>query len=1025
MNSSCDCTAYQSDASSTLTTITNRPGLGAIAYRIGTWSTFMEVMKGRLGYYYSQLPTVLDGPVSVPSAPPMTREPSDPAIALLDAWAMVADVLTFYQERIANEGYMRTATEQRSLQELARMVGYAPRPGVAASATVAYTVQDQGSDSDVVVPSGSGLMSMPSAGEVPRVFETDTPLVARASRTSLAPLTTRAQQVTEQAGAIYINGTSTRLKANDPLLIVNGSSQTLRRVDSIDVDVSNKRITLTLQPIIAPASGGGVVATSDAVASTGSSPASDAVASTGSAPTANTFTPIRSANASVTVAAIAEVLTRSFSKALTRPPATHPVSAAALPQSLSQTMQPDTDTTRQMLVKFSPALQGSLDTALRNTNIAPAPDVQVYAFNVQAAPFGSSAPKHTVIRRAENARVDGTITQEEWEFRAPPVISANERQHDDANDVPPAWESPDVIYLDAAYDRIVPDSWVVVCGVDDNNEPKAPVISKVKEVHNESRADYGISAKTTRIRLASPPWFDAREPSFKTVIRGSVVYALSEKLVLADEPVTTPVSGSTIELDDLHEDMTPGQWLVVTGVRTDVPGTTGVPGAELVMLASSKHTVETVADANGASQTGTTPSAADATSSAPSALLPGGRMRTTLTLAAPLAYTYGRDSLSVSGNVTTASHGETHTEILGSGDGRAAQRSFVLRRSPLTYVSAPTPSGIASTLQVSVNGVAWQEVKSFRSAGPNDHVFVTDTLADGTTQVTFGNGTQGANLPSGVENIQATYRTGIGSDANADTGQLSQLVTRPLGVMSVVNPIAASGGADPDGPDDIRRNMARGLASLDRLVSVADFGDFGRNFAGVAKASTCRLPMGGAWLVHVTVAAADDAPLVEGDALLVNLRSALAQFGDPHLPVRVAPRDVVLLVISARVRVTQGSQWTDIAPLVRAALLDTFSFDKRELGQPAALSEVLASIQNVEGVEYADVDVFDRVAPDTLFADLARISGTPPAAPRQLIEARLARCRRGTDGASSVRAAQIAYLSADVPGTLTLTEIAA
>ena len=45
-----------------------------------------------------------------------TRDDDDFSIALLDAWATVADVLTFYQERIANESYLRTATERRSLR---------------------------------------------------------------------------------------------------------------------------------------------------------------------------------------------------------------------------------------------------------------------------------------------------------------------------------------------------------------------------------------------------------------------------------------------------------------------------------------------------------------------------------------------------------------------------------------------------------------------------------------------------------------------------------------------------------------------------------------------------------------------------------------------------------------------------------------------------------------------------------------------------------------------------------------------
>ena len=59
-----------------------------------------------------------------------TRDLSDPAIALLDAWAIVGDVFTFYQERLANEGYLRTAALRRSILELARLVNYNLRPGM-------------------------------------------------------------------------------------------------------------------------------------------------------------------------------------------------------------------------------------------------------------------------------------------------------------------------------------------------------------------------------------------------------------------------------------------------------------------------------------------------------------------------------------------------------------------------------------------------------------------------------------------------------------------------------------------------------------------------------------------------------------------------------------------------------------------------------------------------------------------------------------------------------------------------------
>jgi homeodomain-containing protein len=77
--------------------IANRPGLSALAYRAGTYASFFETMMARLSN--PDFPTL---------AALQTREPDDPAIALIDAWAIVADVLTFYQERIANEGYLRT-----------------------------------------------------------------------------------------------------------------------------------------------------------------------------------------------------------------------------------------------------------------------------------------------------------------------------------------------------------------------------------------------------------------------------------------------------------------------------------------------------------------------------------------------------------------------------------------------------------------------------------------------------------------------------------------------------------------------------------------------------------------------------------------------------------------------------------------------------------------------------------------------------------------------------------------------------
>src|SRR5213592_4224280 len=93
-----------------------------------------------------------------------TREASDSAIALLDAWATVAEVLTFYQERIANEGYLRTATERRSILELARLVGYRLRPGLSASVYLAYTLEP--TQESTVIEIGNKAQSLPGPNEI-------------------------------------------------------------------------------------------------------------------------------------------------------------------------------------------------------------------------------------------------------------------------------------------------------------------------------------------------------------------------------------------------------------------------------------------------------------------------------------------------------------------------------------------------------------------------------------------------------------------------------------------------------------------------------------------------------------------------------------------------------------------------------------------------------------------------------------------------------------------------------------------
>ena len=115
------------------------------------------------------------------------RAEQDLGVMLLESWAYVLDVLEFYDRRIAEESYIATARDPVSLRRLAGLVGYQPRPAVAASATVAALAE--GPDC-ITVKKGSQLRSKPLTSVPAQVFEIDADAVIdpRANAWQLAAL---------------------------------------------------------------------------------------------------------------------------------------------------------------------------------------------------------------------------------------------------------------------------------------------------------------------------------------------------------------------------------------------------------------------------------------------------------------------------------------------------------------------------------------------------------------------------------------------------------------------------------------------------------------------------------------------------------------------------------------------------------------------------------------------------------------------------------------------------------------------
>jgi hypothetical protein len=149
---------------------------------------------------------------------------------LLQGWAAIGDVLSFYQERIANECYLRTATEMRSVLELAQGIGYRPNPGVTASTYLIFTVAEApGAPEKVVVPQGAPVQSVPTQdGQLPQTFETSHELEARAAWNQLRPyipLRVLREEVSGSVNRLRLKGLATAFNPGDSILVIGAEDE--------------------------------------------------------------------------------------------------------------------------------------------------------------------------------------------------------------------------------------------------------------------------------------------------------------------------------------------------------------------------------------------------------------------------------------------------------------------------------------------------------------------------------------------------------------------------------------------------------------------------------------------------------------------------------------------------------------------------------------------------------------------------------------------------------------------------------
>ncbi|WP_416138203.1 putative baseplate assembly protein [Halomonas sp. HK25] len=568
----------------------------------------------------------------------------------------------------------------------------------------------------------------------------------------------------------------------------------------------------------------------------------------------------------------------------------------------------------------------------------------------------------------------------------------------------PLLREPDAIDISPVNAAVVADGWALL------SVPNSIELYRITSATTASRAEYLLSGQTTRLHLKGELPGGRLPAEFEHAVRSLSVHVESEELPLAQIPLEMPVYGEQVALDEQVEALLPGQALALSGKRQrivlargakDLPwisdgGTTRLLAegdslrlidAPVRMIGATPHYLDPqafgaaigkfamrlrlrlqdrdgqigVVNLRGSEIRLEVPHEDDLVvaeiiflSNADNAITRD-RDRTRLKLAAATRHCYDRRSARLNANVAPATHGETVEAILGSGDGSVPNQRFALGQSPLTFVSAHTPSGRASTLELRVNDVLWSEVPTLHAALPDTRVYATTQNDDAVTTVHFGDGLEGARLPGGESNLRVRYRKGIGVDGNLAAGKLTTLLSRPLGVTAALNPEPATGGEDAETLARARDNAPLTVLTLERAVSIDDYANFARAFAGIDKAHALWIPAGPARGVFLTIAGVDGAEVPESSDTYQNLRDALTTYGDPLVPLRMLNYTDARFRCRLSIKVLSEFETDPVLEAIEATLREHFGFARRAFGQTVSVDEVAAVAQGVRGIEAVHV----------------------------------------------------------------------
>jgi Baseplate J-like protein len=265
----------------------------------------------------------------------------------------------------------------------------------------------------------------------------------------------------------------------------------------------------------------------------------------------------------------------------------------------------------------------------------------------------------------------------------------------------------------------------------------------------------------------------------------------------------------------------------------------------------------------------------------------------------------------------------------------------------------------------------WTAQQDLLADGPTDTDFVVEIESDGTARLRFGDNVNGLR-PDPDTSFTAAYRIGNGTAGNVGADTL--IHCDDANVAKCTNPLAATGGVDPETTDQIRRRAPQAFMTQQRAITMPDYVRVAEMNAQVEDAVATLRWTGSWYTVFITAEPKGAGNLTTG--LRKELKKTINRYRLAGQDLELESPQYVSLLIALTVCVDPAYFRSDVGKALSEKLGSRILFDGTKglfypdnftFGQTVYLSRVYAAARKVAGVQSVVASVFQpQAAPPTL-----------------------------------------------------------